>query len=350
MAESLKPVDTSIRLPKSVRDQVKRAESHYKKEELTPPAPPEVPPIEVPPAPIAAETPPPPAETPPEVPLTAAPETPPALASETPPATNWEHSYKSMKGRYERSEQGLVAMRDRMNELESTIASLQRAPARPRQETSSERLVTEKEMAEYGPELVDIMGRRAKEELNPIVATMQQEIDELKGLVRGTHSQVTKTGRTQLLASMDTQLPKWRELNDNQDFLQWLDLPDRYSGVIRGKLFDAALEQNNTPRVLAFFQGFLAEEAASDPARARVSEPPAPEPPNQKVPLENFAAPGRAKSPAGNQPPAEKPYISKDQITAFYADVNRGKYRGNEAEKDRLERMIFEANAEGRIT
>lgn len=147
MAESLKPVDTSIRLPKSVRDQVKRAESHYKKEELTPPAPPEVPPIEAAPAPVVAEVVP-PVETPPEVPLIAAPATPPALAPETPPATNWEHSYKSMKGRYERSEQGLVAMRDRMNELESTIASLQRAPARPRQETSSERLVTEKEMAD----------------------------------------------------------------------------------------------------------------------------------------------------------------------------------------------------------
>ena len=76
---------------------------------------------------------------------------------------------------------------------------------------------------------------------------------------------------------------------------------------------------------------------------------PAPaQPPAGKVPLEAFAAPGRAKTAAATAP-AEKPIITRAQIATFYADKAAGKYRGKEAEADRLERMIFEAQRDGRI-
>jgi len=146
-------------------------------------------------------------------------------------------------------------------------------------------------------------------------------------------------------------------------------LPDTYSGVIRHNLLKAAWERNDTPRAAAFFQGFLAEEAAIDPAYRGQAQPNDFQAPdfsssqsgqlgqngqsngrtNGKVPLESFAAPGRAKSAAGTVP-AEKPQISRSQISNFYAMCAAGKYRGNEQERNRLEKMIFDAHAEGRIT
>lgn len=106
-----------------------------------------------------------------------------------------------------------------------------------------------------------------------------------------------------------------------------------------------AFEKADGQRVLRFFQGFLSDEAATGPATTQT------EPPNGKVPLETFAAPGRAKAPAASVAiaPVEKETITHAQIAAFYSDVQRGRFRGNEAEKDRLEAMIFEAQAEGRV-
>jgi hypothetical protein len=256
-----------------------------------------------------------------------------------------------MKGRYDRSEQALAALRDRVGELEGKLASPQRAPA-VTPSVAATRLVTDKEVEEYGPELIQLVGRKAQEELNPVLNAMRAELDDLKGQVRGTRTEVVRTARDRVFAGLDTQVPTWRALNENQDFLNWLALPDRFSGYIRQELLNKALEQHDAPRVAEFFKGFLTEEAAGSngsaglqPAPGLTPATPAP----SKVPLETFVAPGRAKSPAATPAPAEKPIITRAQITQFYTDIAAGKYRGNEAEKDRLERMVFDAKADGRV-
>jgi len=96
--------------------------------------------------------------------------------------------------------------------------------------------------------------------------------------------------------------------------------------------------------VLAFFNGFLAQEAALAPAPTVDPAPAA----DGKIPLSDLAAPGRAKTSAANAP-VEKPTFTTAQIAQFYADSARGKYRGREAEYNRTEAQIFEAQREGRV-
>ena len=131
----------------------------------------------------------------------------------------------------------------------------------------------------------------------------------------------------------------------NPEFIEWLSLPDPYSGDIRHNMLKAAWERRDVPRVAAFFKGFLAEEAAYRPAS---QETPAGRPAG-KVSLESFAAPGRAKTAAATSAPAEKPLITSAQISKFYADCDAGRYDGREEEKARFEKSIFEAQREGRI-
>lgn len=130
--------------------------------------------------------------------------------------------------------------------------------------------------------------------------------------------------RRNLETTLDTQVPSWRDVNVAQEFHSWLALPDLFSGAIRHELLKAAYEQNDTPRVLAFFKGFLAQEAASAPAPYGQTQP-APADATQgdasgKIPLETFAAPGRAKTAAAPVAPAEKPTFTHAQIAKFYAD------------------------------
>lgn len=262
---------------------------------------------------------------------------------------SWEHRYKSMKGRYDRAETQIRALSEQIASLQNVIATMQ--VQQPPQsddpaELRAERLITPEEEQDYGSEFLSVVGKKAKEELSPEVAQLKKEIASLKSQLAGVGGYVQQDARSRMEATMNERLPNWQDVNVDPNFLSWLKLPDPYSGVIRHELLKAAYERNDTPRVLAFFQGFLAEEAATAPAEAG--------PDNQgtsvpKVPLEKFAAPGRAKTAAASGAPAEKPSFTRAQIAKFYADSAAGKYRGKEAEKDRIERQIFEAEREGRI-
>lgn len=285
---------------------------------------------------------------------------PPALAPSEPvaapatpepsPAVNWEHRYNSMKGRFEQAQnqireqnESLRAMGERITQLQTAATVTPRSP----RELDAASLITPQETAEYGEEFLTVVGKKAREVATPEINELRARLDTLANSVQGVGQVTFEQARRNLEATMDSQCTNWREVNYDEAFHDWLSLPDAYSGVIRHELLKAAYERNDTPRVLAFFKGFLAEEAAVAPAVE-----PAPSQDDKstdKVPLETLAAPGRAKTAAAPPAPAEKPTFTRAFITKFYSDSAAGKYRGREQEKNRVEAQIFEAEREGRI-
>ena len=67
-----------------------------------------------------------------------------------------------------------------------------------------------------------------------------------------------------------------------------------------------------------------------------------------KIPLETFAAPGRARSVPQQLPP-ERPVYTQASIAQFSDDKRNGKFRGREAEMNAIEQDIYRAQHEGRI-
>jgi hypothetical protein len=65
--------------------------------------------------------------------------------------------------------------------------------------------------------------------------------------------------------------------------------------------------------------------------------------------LERQVAPGKGRS-TGNPTGTNAKTYSPDDIKNFFNDVRQGKYKGREAERDRIERDIFAAQRENRIT
>jgi len=273
-------------------------------------------------------------------------ETAPAQADES-----WEHKYKSVHGRYTRSQEQIRQMSEQIQGLQNVIATMQANAASTPSNTSlpdfsTERLITPEEASDYGEDFLKVVGKKAREELAPVIGAYQQKITELEQRLQGVSGAQAQDSHQKLMSTLDEKLPNWRDLNTNEEFLSWLQLPDAYSGDIRHNMLKAAYAQGNAHRVLAFFNGFLAEEAAVAPAQA---EPDYSTTTVPKVPLQNFAAPGRAKTAASAHAPAEKPNISRAQVASFYADVAAGRYRGRDAEKNKLEAQIFDAQREGRI-
>jgi hypothetical protein len=253
-----------------------------------------------------------------------------------------------MKGRFESSQNQVRAMAEQITLLQSASPPTTSAPATPTPpELRAASLLTPAEVSEFGEEFLGVVAKKAREEVSPELAALRQELAGLRSKVDGVSMTTHVSAQSRMHVTLDEQCSNWREINVDQNFHDWLALPDAYSGAIRHELLKAAYERNDSPRVLAFFKGFLAEEAAVAPATVEPDPGPAP----TKIPLADLAAPGRAKTAAASpNAPAEKPTFTRAQISKFYSDSAAGKYRGREAEKTRIEETIFAAEREGRIS
>ena len=336
----LPPTDDSVVLPKSVRDQMVRAaemQAAATPVEEVPPAAEAVPPVVTPP--VAEVVPP---VVPPVTPPTPV---PPVTTDQTP---NYEHMYNSLKGRYDKQELELRNMSTRMDEMSRLMATMTVVPDTPApSKRSKEKLVTEKDATEYGAEFIDVARRIARDVINEELDPIDQRLDQFGRQVQTVSQVTTLSAQDKMLQQMDAAVPNWRLQNNDENFKAWLALPDAYSGAIRQTMLTQAYNRNEASRVIAFFKGFLDAEAATAPQATE----PAVTPEGNKTTLADLAAPGRARTAAPATPPgpAEKPIISRSEITKFYGDVAAGRFKGREAEQQTMENQIFEASNEGRI-
>lgn len=265
-----------------------------------------------------------------------------------PPADNFEHKYNSLKGRYDQLEAQTRQQGESLASMQRLIATMNAAPAHPAPAAPpSISGLTPKEIEDYGQEMIDVMGRRAREVVSPEVAALKNKIDQLERQVGGVANVITQDARQQLFRTLDTSLPDWRVQNDDPKFISWLGLPDPYSGAIRHQLLGQAFAANDSSRVLRFFHGFIADEAATRPVDT--TAPPA----GSNAPavtLESLAAPGRARqSGSSSNAPAEKRILTRAQVSQFYRDITAGAYAGRDAAKLAMENEIFQAMNDGRL-
>ena len=264
---------------------------------------------------------------------------------------SWQNRYHAMKGRFDRQAEHIKTLNETVQALQRSIDQMSMMPrpqaAAPQQ---AARLLTDDEVNDFGPEFLDVVGRRAEEIFAHKAQTYEQKIAQLEAQVAGVGGFVQRSGRQEMMDNLDAEIPNWREVNLSDEFKSWLALPDPFTGAIRHEQLKAAWNRNATPQAKAFFKGFLAEEAATNPARVQ----PAPGPRSRsngspRPSLEDFAAPGRAKSAATGQVPGEKPVYTRAEISRFYTDVAAGRWRGRDEDRKRMDADISAAAIEGRI-
>jgi hypothetical protein len=330
------PIDPHVVMPRAVREGLARAEAAFHAAKGTPPeetsAAPTDPPVT------------------PEVTLPVDFPVIPEVTAPSPPE-DFAHKYNSMKGRFERSQEQIRGLSEQIKSLQALIATSPPATNGSilPDPVSRPSLITDQERNDYGPEFLDVVGKRAKEEVGSEISALLNKVSQLEARLAGVNTQVSMSAREKLEATLTDKIPNWNEINHSDEFKAWLALPDPYSGDIRHNILTRVYERNLIPQTLAFFQGFLAEEAALGPATAAIKPGQNTVDNTGKIPLESLAAPGRAKTAAPPSGPTEKPIITRKEIADFYAASNSGQYRGRDDEKNRIEAEIFAAQREGRI-
>ena len=223
-----------------------------------------------------------------------------------------------------------------------------RAAAPPQQAPS--RYVTAEQEQDFGADMLEAAGNKAREIYEPQLAALKQEIADLKGVVGTVGSRVVQRERGDMLTELGRAVPNWHQMNGDPEFIQWLQLPEPYSGIKRHDLLMQAYDRQDTDRVIRFFSSYLNEAAATgqnfQPVPATVPSSPGA---NGKVPLETFAAPGRAAPAPASAPPGDRKLYTRAQISQFFTDKASGRWRGREAEAAAHEADIFRAGPEGRV-
>ena len=268
----------------------------------------------------------------------------PSRAAELPVGEDqWEHRYRSMKGRYDASQGTMAQMQEQMTMLGNELSRTQHLMMQGAQQ-QPQTLITDEDKKAYGDDLIDLTRRAALDAVKPELSRLEQENKRLQSTFLH-EKQVSLTG------VLDNELPNWREINRDPRFIQWLRLPDIYSGVVRKQVLDAAYQAASAPRVLAFFRGFVQDEVATGNIEPDLPNEQPPAPRIAAVPLERLAAPGRARPAGGNTPsPADdKPIFTRAQISKFYSQAVRQAYVGREKDRAADEQLIFAAQREGRI-
>ena len=286
--------------------------------------------------------------------------TPPPQAPQPQTPDDWEHQFRSLKGRYDREQEDKRRLSQQVIDMQRLMAQVGVPSATP--EGSGVRFnaappppgkrVTQKEIEEFGPELMDVVGRRAAEVYEPYIQQLVGELNQVKRQVGGVQNTVVFDARVKMYDDLAREVPNWDQVNNSPQFAYWLDQIDPISHRARRDFLNAAHNGNQTGQVVDIFRSFLSTLAPNGPANSAANPgngaggyTPASTP---QFDLMQYAAPGRAKTGQTEVPP-EKPIFSAADIPKFYQDKTQGKYAGREAEADAIERALIQAGKEGRI-
>lgn len=278
------------------------------------------------------------------------PQEPEQDAAPEPQKDDFEQKYKVLQGKYNaevpRLNNQLRSLKEDLNAAMQRIQQLEepKKEATPEVKQTTESLISDEEIEDYGPDFIDLVGRKAQEIANRTVADLKQEISELNEQLKGVRTTVRQTDHERFLSQLDKKVENWRVINEDTRFLNWLDEPDVYAGTERGRLLREAYQNGDVERVAAFFNGFLKENAAvSDNALNR------PQGDTSKVSMDSLVAPGKQRGSTTDGARNQKRIWTEAEIQQFYSDVGKGRYKKDPERKDQIERDIFSAMNEGRI-
>lgn len=268
---------------------------------------------------------------------------------------NLTQKYRTLQGMYNAEvprlhsqNKELSGRLQQMEQLLATISAQQSSGRTGQAQPQVDPLVTDKDQEEYG-ESLDVMRRVTREELIPVaqkIVQIERMLQQLQvNVVPQVHNLAQRqamTAEQQFWADLTGFIPNWKDINEDPDFQSWLLEVDPLSGISRQTILEDAQRTLDVRRVGNFFKSWLeitGQATAAQNTRRNVSA----------SELERQVAPGKGRSTGAPSGTNAKTY-TPDDIKTFFNDVRQGKYKGREAERDRIERDIFSAQREGRIT
>lgn len=276
-----------------------------------------------------------------------------SVSSQRPAGSNdetMEQRYRTLQGMYNaevpRLHQQNKELTRKLENMQQLIATMTTQQQQPQEET--QKFISEKDTEDFGEETIDVIRRAAREEYAPYMQRLAQLENMLNNVQQNVMPRLDQVQQHQAMSAeqqfwsgLQQAIPNWKEINSNQNFHAWLLEVDPLFDMKRQDVLQQAQQNLDLNRVITFFRTWMNQAGYSDNDRGSKN--------TQGSQLEKQIAPGRSRS--GPAPTASnKRTYTRTDIQSFFDDVRKGKYKGREKERDRIERDIFAAQSDGRIT
>jgi hypothetical protein len=251
-------------------------------------------------------------------------------------AAYWKQRFDVIQGKYNAEIPALnYRIQDQarlITDLQAQMAQLQQTPT-PDPKSA---LDPNKFREEWGDEIADLVDTVNR--LNQENAQLKQKVGHVEGTVSHVRQDSETASEQQFWATLNALVPDWQQVNQTPGFLEWLNGADALSGFQYQSLLDNYGIRDN----YGTFNPNHSVERVAAVFNAWKSQQPTP-------PTASGSARREPNTSRATQPQNGKPQYTRDQVTQFYNDVARGKYRHNPEEARRIEQEILAATTEGRV-
>lgn len=261
---------------------------------------------------------------------------------EKPTKVSWKKRYSTYKASTDNTIAELrresASMMDKLSNALTRIDGLTEAIASKTSRSDMfEGVITQEDTDSIGEEAVDILKRTTIQATENATAPLKEEIKRLKkaeadNLANRAKTEREKAYNEQFLKPLAKLVPDYQDLDLDQGFMTYLEDVDPSTGQLRKTLFSKAEASMDAKRTADFF----IEYKNSKNSKQSILE--------QKVtPVANSAG------SANDIQDQVQDSFTMDEVSEYYRDHEKGKYRGKENEWNILEARIDRAYINGNI-
>lgn len=264
-----------------------------------------------------------------------------------------QHKFDVLQGKYDAEVPRLSAenkqLRDHSVELGQIIGTLQGEV----EKLKTGQVTQEQPVVDTGQVVRQFLNEEEIEELQAtidpkllgkiidgVVKSQVQPLEQSVGSVRDTQFQTAED----VFWDKVNAIPDVSKINHDPGFNGWLDQKAPYTHRTRRQVLQEAQERLDAATVVELFNDFTSTAGA---VIAQGAVPPSgatPPPPKRKPHISPARGAGGSSTPS-----AQGKIWTVKEINAFYQDVQKGKYKGKDKERNQKEQDIWNAQKEGRI-
>lgn len=266
-------------------------------------------------------------------------EAPPPAPAKEETAEYWRDRFRTVQGKLDNEmPQMYQQIRDQGQQIKQLLEKLEQAQKPPEPERAEDSLVSQKDVDDFGADLVDMTRRAARDvfrELSDkLVAELRTEFGAVKEQVGHVAQRVEKTETDTFWGEVNRLVPDWASVNEDPRWIEMLN--SRVPGT-RNTYRDEAMMaiRDGDYRYIAEVVGLWRKALPQDTQQ----------PPAGQQELSRQVAPNTAKS-SQSTPPGEKIWSHEEYAAAM--DV-RNERRFGKKKAEELESEATRAVAEGRV-
>jgi hypothetical protein len=262
-----------------------------------------------------------------------------------------QQQLRSLQGIHKSIDTDRAALRAQVATLKATVDTLTQQVEQFKLASSPVKHLSPEEIEQYTPALLDVVGKKAREEFEPLIATLNATVQnltnrnaQLEQALSGVVVDTAKVSTRSFLDDIQSLMPDYSKVNDDPRFMDWLQQPSPLTGRPYAVDFYDARDQKDAARIVEFFRMFSSVFPESPPPKSQPLAPPPASPP----PLSELVAPGAGE----NVPPGPAPngrIWTQKAIADFYKDKAAGRYANNPTLASTLEADLFKAQSENRV-